>query len=247
VPETKESILGEATAVNINDRTLSLTAKFELALKDLVARKQLSGLGLQCWPSLGPMYGIAACSTMGRLTSQGIMASCEVDILGALDMIVQYNMALRRTVPFFIDWTIQHRTRDNTLLAWHCGNGPARLHKPGTDVILRNRRRALTDPIPDADVGAGVWEFTLAEGPVTISRLVEYEGEFKMLVANGKVIEDPRRERGTSAWVEVDDLRNLYSTLVEEGFLHHASMIHGDLRKPLEQFCKLAGIKVISA
>jgi len=247
LPETKQSILGEATVVNINDRTLTLTAKFELAIKDLVARRQLAGLGLQCWPALGPSYGIAACSTMGRLTSQGIMAACEVDILGALDMVTQYNMVLRRTVPFFIDWTIQHRTRDNTLLAWHCGNGPTVLRKPGTDVTLRNRRRPLDAPIPEVDAGAGLWEFTVAEGPVTISRLVEYDGEFKMLIASGAVVEDPAKERGTSAWVEVANLKNLYGTLVEEGFLHHASMIHGDLRKPLEQFCKLMGIKVISA
>ena len=243
---TKQSILAEATMVNINDRTLTLTAKFELALKDLVARRQLSGLGLQCWPALGPMYGIAACSTMGRLTGQGIMAACEVDILGALDMVTQYNMVLRQRVPFFIDWTIQHRSRPNTLLAWHCGNGPTALRQPDSDVLLRNRRRSLAEPIPDVDPGAGLWEFAIAEGPVTISRLVEYEGEFKMLVTGGTVVNDPQRERGTSAWVEVDNLEQLYGTLVEEGFLHHASMIHGDLRKSLGQLCKLLGIKVIN-
>jgi len=34
-------------------------------------------------------------------------------------------------------------------------------------------------------------------------------------------------------------------TLFEEGFIHHASMIHGRYTGALAQFCKFAGIKTV--
>ena len=70
---------------------------------------------------------LSPCYAMGRLTDQGIMTSCEVDIYGALTMLVQYLASLGKTVPHFIDWTIQHQEKQNTFLAWHCGNAPPSL------------------------------------------------------------------------------------------------------------------------
>jgi L-fucose isomerase-like protein len=160
-------------------------------------------------------------------------------------MVVQHNLALRRTVPHFIDWTIRHRSRENLFLAWHCGNGPTCLRAPDGAVTLRSRRRPLDAPIPEDDRGAGVWEFVLRPGPVTLSRLVEYGGRFSMLMTRGEIVDDPDRERGTSAWVAVPDLERLYATLVDRGFIHHASMVHGDHAASLAAFCRFAGIEAV--
>jgi hypothetical protein len=43
----------------------------------------------------------------------------------------------------------------------------------------------------------------------------------------------------------VPDLDNLYATLVEEGFTHHASLIHGDCSRALLNACKLLGIEAV--
>jgi L-fucose isomerase-like protein len=45
--------------------------------------------------------------------------------------------------------------------------------------------------------------------------------------------------------VEVPDLDKVYRTLIEEGFVHHASMIHGDLTEPLTAAAKLLGVRVV--
>ena len=235
----------EATVVNVNSTFLKKAARFELALENFAGSKGLRALAVQCWPVLGSLLGISACSTFGRLTARGLMTACEVDVLGALDMVVQHNLTLGETVPHFIDWTIQHRSRDDVFLAWHCGNGPTCLRGPSGQVTLRNRRRSLEAPIPENDAGAGVWEFAIRPGPVTLSRLVEYGGEYKMLIARGEIVEDAAHERGTSAWVKVESLERLYGILVEEGFIHHASMVHGDHSAALEHFCKLLGIKPV--
>ena len=51
--------------------------------------------------------------------------------------------------------------------------------------------------------------------------------------------------RGSWSWVRVEDLDKLYRTLVEEGFTHHASMIHGDYVKPIADACKFLGIETV--
>jgi L-fucose isomerase-like protein len=237
-------IAGEATVLNVGPRSLTAMAQYELAVTRWARERRLSAVAQMCW-GLARLMGVAACSTLGRLTEKGLLASCETDVLGALDMIVQHNVALKETVPHFIDWTVQHRTRENVFLAWHCGNAPTCLRAQNSEVILRNRRRPLDVPIPEDDSGAGVWEMTLRPGPVTITRLVEYDGVYKMLITKGEIVEDPAKERGSGSWVEVSDLEKLYATLFEEGFIHHASMVHGDVTKALGEFCKFVGIKTI--
>jgi hypothetical protein len=43
----------------------------------------------------------------------------------------------------------------------------------------------------------------------------------------------------------VRDHAHLYRTLVEEGFIHHASMIHGDQVATLKMACKFLNIKAV--
>ncbi|MBI4928878.1 MAG: fucose isomerase, partial [Anaerolineae bacterium] len=49
----------------------------------------------------------------------------------------------------------------------------------------------------------------------------------------------------TWSWVQVKDHARLYRTLVEEGFIHHASMIHGDQKAALLQACKFLNIQPV--
>ena len=80
---------------------------------------------------------------------------------------------------------------------------------------------------------------------VTLNRLVEYDGLFKMLVTTGEIIPSEQQLRGSWSWVQVADLDYLYRVLVEEGFIHHASMIHGDFTLPIVDFCDFAGIEAV--
>jgi L-fucose isomerase-like protein len=195
----------------LNPQTIDKLARLEFALQQFVAEKGLSAVGIQCWTAIQEVYGLSPCYVMGRLTDSGVMASCEVDIYGALTMLIQYRASLSKVAPHFIDWTIQHQKFADTLLAWHCGN-----------------------------------EFELKPGVVTLCRLQEYKGKFKMLVTKGDIIESKQVNRGSWSWVKVPDLDRLYSTLINEGFVHHASLIHGDYAKTISDACKTMGIEVVT-
>ena len=216
-------------------------AKLEVVLRNIVEREKLSGLGFRCWTEIQKYYGISPCYVLARLTDSGIVSSCEVDIYGALTMLIQYTASLGTTPPHFIDWTIRHPEKPNVFLAWHCGNAPPSLMQPGCILSYHS--------IMYRDVGVersyGTVEGELKPGIVTISRLVEYDGEFKMFITRGRIVDVEPRVRGSWTWVEVEDLDKVYRTLIEEGFVHHASMIHGDYVDAIVNACKLLGIKTI--
>lgn len=223
-------------------------AKFETALRKLAKEKSLDGMGVRCWTEIENYYGIFPCFVMGRLTQSGTMTSCEADVYGVLTMLIQYKASLETTPPHFIDWTIMNPKDPNVFLAWHCGNAPPSLACPDCPSAVRYHdgyRKSTGIKC------YGAFDTLLRTGVVTLCRLAEYDGQFKMLITKGEIVDlddelsKKALKAGSAAWVKVADLDTLYRTLVEEGFVHHASMIHGDYRESIKQACNLLNIKVI--
>jgi L-fucose isomerase-like protein len=203
-------------------------------------------MAVQCWPAIQRMMNISVCNTYSRLTDRGMFTACEADVLGAEAMLISYHAALGETKPHFIDWTIQHRDNPNWLLAWHCGNAPISLAADKSQAALRSRKdMAGALPTPDVDQQAGLNQFQIQPGKVTFCRLAEYDNQWKLLITTGEIIPSDETLAGTWSWVEVKDHAKLYRTLVEEGFVHHASMIHGDWSEALLQACKFLDIQPV--
>jgi L-fucose isomerase-like protein len=245
VPETRKilrKIKAEADLSAVDAATIGKMAGLEYSLAQFAREKGLSAMGIQCWTAMQSVYGLSPCYTMGRLTDQGIMTSCEVDIYGALTMLVQYLAALGKTVPHFIDWTIQHQVEPDTFLAWHCGNGPPSLCGGGK---VKVGAHSILGESLGLERSRGTGEFQLKPGVVTLCRLQEHDGEFKMLVTSGEAVRSDQQLRGSWSWIRVPDLELLYSTLVEEGFVHHASLIHGDYARAIGDACDYLGIEAV--
>lgn len=241
-----ESIRTEVAEISVAEDYIAKAARLEVALAEFWRANRLSAMAVQCWPSIQRMMGLSVCAVFGRLTNQGMLTACEVDILGALSMLVNYRAALGETLPHFVDWTIQHRENPNWLLAWHCGNAPISLACDPARTALRSRRDMLGANPPSAgDVQAGLYQFQVKPGQVTFVRLAEYDGKWKMLIARGEIVPSHETLAGTWAWVAVPDQARLYRTLIEEGFIHHASMIHGDQTAALLEACKFLDIQPV--
>ena len=239
-------IRNEVAQVTITNDWIMKAARMELALVDFYTQNKLSAMAMHCWPVIQQLYGFSTCALFGRLTARGMPTACEVDVLGSIAMLVNYRAALCETVPHFIDWTIQHRQNENQFLAWHCGNAPVCLANNPQKTALRSRwdMQGINPPDPE-DAQAGLYQFQLRSGKVTFCRLQEYDDEWKMLITTGEIIPSEEVLHGTWAWVEVKDHKKLYRTLAEEGFVHHASMIHGDQVKALLLACKFLGIRPV--
>ncbi|MGQ9781561.1 MAG: L-fucose/L-arabinose isomerase family protein [Nitrososphaeria archaeon] len=243
--------LEDMKAVNIAEvprDALAKMAKLEVALRNLVNEKSLDGMGIRCWTEIENYYGIFPCFTMGRLTQSGIMTSCEADVYGVLTMLMQYKASLETSPPHFIDWTIVNPKEPNVFLAWHCGNAPPNLScSTSPSAVTYHDGFFKSTGIKYY----GTLNTILRPGTVTLCRLAEYGGQFKMLITMGEIVEmndelsKEALKAGSAAWVKVADLDRLFRTLVREGFVHHASMIHGDYGECIKQACMLLGIEVI--
>jgi L-fucose isomerase-like protein len=245
-PEIKKilkEMKAQADLSNAGAETVKKIAGLEYALAQFAADKKLSAMGIQCWTAMQSVYGLSPCYAMGRMTDRGVMTSCEVDIYGALTMLIQYLASLGETVPHFIDWTIQHQEKENTFLSWHCGNAPPSLACKNGDVTVRYH--SILGESLGIDRSKGTGEFQLKAGAVTLCRLQEQDGQFKMLIARGKTSISKQKLRGSWCWVEVPNLSLLYETLVKEGFTHHASLIHGDFIQPIKLACEQMGIETV--
>jgi len=233
-------------AITVADDYLLTAAKLEVALVGFFTRSRLAALAMQCWPTVQRVAGLSLCAVFARLTGRHMLTACEADVLGALSMLIQYQAALGETLPHLVDWTIRHREDPNRLLAWHCGNAPRCLARDPQQVALRSRRDMTGEgPVVPGDPMAGLLQFQLRPGPVTFCRLAEYDGAWKLLIAAGEIVPTEETLAGTWSWVRVPDHARLYRTLVEEGFIHHASMIHGDQTSALLQACRLLDIRPV--
>ena len=250
-PRVREIIAGQkanVAAITVAGDYLVKSAKLEVALAEFWQSSRLSAMAVQCWPAIGQQLGISMCALYGRLTGNGLLTACETDVLGALAMLVSYRAALGEVVPHFVDWTIQHRDNPNWLLAWHCGNAPLCLAGDPSQTALRSRRDMKGElPVDEGDAMAGLYQFQVKPGVVTLCRLAEYDNRWKMLIATGRIAPSEETLAGTWSWVEVKDHARLYRTLVEEGFVHHASMIHGDQTRILLQVCTFLDIQPVVA
>jgi len=246
VLETMASIEDEVAEVTIAKDWLLKAAKLEIAFSNFWQANRLSAMSIQCWPAIQKLWGFSTCALLGRLTGKGLLTACEADTMGALAMLAGYSASLGKTPPHFVDWTIQHRDNPNWLLSWHCGNAPVCLANEKGKTALRSRIDMTgKEPIKENDIHSGLYQFQIKPGEVTFCRLAEYFGEWKMLIAPGRIIPSAEIQAGTWAWVEINDHAKLYRTLVEEGFIHHASMMHGDQTEVLPLACKLMDIKPI--
>jgi L-fucose isomerase-like protein len=238
-----QSMKKQADLTPLKAKTARNISALQYALANFAEEKGLSAMSVQCWTSMQEVYGIASCWAMGRLTDQGIITSCEVDVYGALTMLIQYLASYKQAPPHFIDWTIQHQQKDNVFLSWHCGNAPPSLAAKGSDIKIG------CHPILSLQLGndncMGTAEFQLKPGVVTLCRLTERDGKFKMLITNGKIIQSNQKLRGSWSWVQVPNLKKLYSTLVTQGFTHHASLVHGDYSQSIKQACDFMGVETV--
>ena len=238
---TFEEMRREADCSACGQAALSSMARLELVLqryfqeRDLSAMTMACGNGAQARPD-DPPAGICACHTLRRLADRGMIVACEIDVLGALTMLTQYRASLEDAVPFFIDWAVQHPEMGDVFLAWHCGN---------VSTAPAAGEPANVSPSGAGDGAQDACASPLEPGAVTLSRLAEYDGTFKMLITSGEIIPSGDRPGGTSAWVRVGDLSRLYRVLAEQGFAHHASLIHGDAADALEAFCRFTGIEAV--
>jgi L-fucose isomerase-like protein len=93
-------------------------ARVYLALEEITKENSYQALAVSCWPKFQKEYQFDVCSTLGRLNQNGIVASCEGDIPGALSMLLLNYLNQNRSMLMDL---VKFDTEDDSVLMWHCG------------------------------------------------------------------------------------------------------------------------------
>jgi L-fucose isomerase-like protein len=81
---------------------------------------------------------------------------------------------------------------------------------------------------------------------VTIARLSEASGEYRLVIGRGEVLRGPKSFSGTSGLLKFDrPAREILEVILAEGLEHHISITYGDQTEALIAFAKLLKIPVL--
>ena len=202
-----------------------------LALKKIAVEEGLAGMGVRCWPQFFTELGCAACGAMSMLSDRLIPCSCENDINGAVTQLIL--QALGDAPAFGTDLVSMDTTEDQVVL-WHCGLAPLTMADPEFSpraTIHSNRRLPL------------LMEFPLKPGPVTVARLSEAQGDFRLVIGGGEMLRAPMSFSGTSGVMRFDrPAGQVLDTLITEGLEHHVSIAYGNFQRELAVLARRTGL-----
>ena len=222
---------------------LARLAKLELVMIRYAEEYRLDALTIQCWSAIQERIGVTPCLTNGRVSTLGTPVACEGDTLGALSMLLQQWLGDEGGVPWLADILMLHPEKKDLFLAWHCGNAPAGLAAEGSPARLKGHCS-----YEEGFAGAlATSELTVRPGPVSANRIVEHNGEFRLLHVDGRMVASDDRMRGSWGWVEVADRERMLRTVVEEGFVHHVSIMHGQLGTRVREASRYLGMRLVVA
>ena len=193
-------------------------AAFKIALKESISALGCRGAALECWSAFPPILGFTPCFIVGEMTDEGYPISCETDINGAITSIMLEAAALGASVSFFADLTIRHPENDSAELLWHCGPFPYSLRDPDSQpYLLEGRGR-----------------FPLKKGEITIARLDELNGNYKMIAVEGKAVDGPPTT-GTYTYFETDNWKRVEEKFVFGPYIHHVAGCYGQYARCLKE------------
>jgi len=205
------------------------TSRMYLALKKIVKEKNIQAYAPECWPEFRDVDETPFCPANSRLTTQGIMASCECDIDGALTMMLGY--AITGSSIFFADF-VNFIEDNNTILFWHCGNAPYDL--------------ATSKPVCQKIFGGLSTSSVLKSGVVTVYRLNSIKGQFMLHVGGGNAIEAKPALKGSNIFIRMKSgNKEFVESLLENGIPHHNAIVYGDITEELKEFAKFMRIPIV--
>lgn len=204
------------------------------AMDGLVSDRGWSAFGTRCWPECMTEFGAAACSAQAAMTSDGVPAVCEADVLGAITAMVLHLAS--GTDPFVAD-LVDADPVDDTSVLWHCGCAPVDLaarDEVACGIGHPNRHVPLAN------------EFALRDGRITLARISRAGGRLSLVVAGGTMLHRRRAFHGTSGVVHWDlPVGDVVASIFDHGVEHHLAIVYGDHRDTLVALAAEWNIPVI--
>jgi len=224
----------EFDTANIADEVSQYGVRTYLAMKDLAEQEALQAVTVECFHDHlgGPCLG---CSLFN---DQGVAASCESDVPGALLMWACQQLSGAPT--FHVDIIKADLSRGEAILH-HCGNLPRRLAEDPKRVGLR----AIPEHIGPGAYGPTV-QATMAPGAITIANLVGRRGTMRLCALEAEAVPYQLEFPGSAAKAVFSyDLAEALEAIGNAGFGHHFVVMRGHYARDLGEWCALSGVEFL--
>lgn len=219
----------QANEVRVEDKFLEKSARYYLALKDLAEEKGIDTYALRCWPDTNQKYGIFPCSVVAKLNEDGMAASCEGDVYGAINQTILNALTGKNSM--LLDMSDIDLTRDRLLL-WHCGNVAGNFAKEG---------KYNLDHQFNSDGLGTVHDLVIQPMHSTVLSMMQ-NGE-KIFTFEGNFIDAENESfHGSRGWftdLEIGDekieVKDLVNTIYAHNLPHHYAVCEGDYTAEIKE------------
>jgi L-fucose isomerase-like protein len=171
---------------------------------------------------------------MSLLSDAMTPTSCEADVNG---VVTQLILGWISGEPAFGSDLVAFDADADEAVLWHCGLAPLSMADPdvpASATVHSNRQLPL------------LMQFPLKPGRVTIARLSEATGAFRLVIGGGEMLKGPPAFTGTSGRIRFDSgAAAVMDTLLREGLEHHLSITYGDHQDTLCALAQILGLSVL--
>jgi len=207
-------------------------ARLRTAYQEFVTKTGIKALASRCWPDFFTEYGAPVCSVLSLLNDNGITASCETDMGGAISMFIGSGMTGN---PVYFGDPVAIDENCNGIVFWHCG--------AGATTLARKKEGVNLGVHPNRKIGPTM-EFGLKDGTVTIFRLGQDREGFRMMTMKGEALDEPQKFWGTSVTFKPASgtSQEKVAALVGDGWEPHFVVAYGDITEELRLLCEFLNI-----
>ncbi len=217
--------------VNVEEEEGIDSIRAYLVLKKWIGKEDLSGLAVECYPD----FMGQVCLAYSLLGEEGIPGSCEGDVNSLVAMIILH---LLTKVPVHNTDLLAVYPEDNSIVFSHCGSGAFSL--------AEEKKKINLSPVRLANKGICVL-FPAKPGKVILVNLVGRKGTYRMCILEGEAVRTEMVFAGNPVKVKFPIPVNEFLEIVaENGFGHHWMIGYGSVKKELEDFCRLVGLRYVS-
>lgn len=221
--------LGELDPIATNG-----TISAYVTLRQLADQHGFGGFAVRCWPEFFTEAGCAACGAMSLMSDEMTPCSCEVDVNGTVTQLMLQGLSGE---PAFLTDLVAVEPEYDGLVLWHCGLAPLSMADPSAAVegtIHSNRKLPL------------LMQFPLRPGLVTVARLSEATGGYRMVIGRAQMVRVPMRFTGTSGVLRFErPAQAVLDTIMTEGLEHHLALTYGDQVETLAALARMLHIPVL--
>ena len=218
----------------LDQRAAYSTLSVYVALRKLIDRHSVAALAIRTTPEFFTDLNCSAGGALSMLNNEYFPCSADADVNGAITQLILQWISGKAASGVEI---VGFDHANNTTTLWHSGHAPLSMTDPLT------RPRAAVHPQRQLPL---LLEFALKPGRVTMARLSETPGGFRLVIGTGEMLQTPLDMSGAIGTLRFDTGSEVaLSTLLREGLEPQLAITYGDQTEVLLALANLLRLDVL--